>query len=182
MGIAGIVWLTIVCLSVSFIIAVSARLSLRRPLIALLITACLAGCATLYAYLSRVAPPPDMNVRITSPTVDQIVTGSVIWVSGTVDRSNVRVSVLVNPKNRTEWWVQSVVYPSQRQGADLRWSLPVTLGTAGQRDGTFTLVAVASSTAPWVDLLAGRALSSGEVLYSLPLWAHSEPITVRRAE
>lgn len=177
-----VLWLAIIGFSVAAIVAVASKVALRRSVTGLMITTSLAGYAAMFVYLSRIAPPTTVSVTISSPQTGEPVAGQVTWVSGTVDRGDVRVTVLVNPPNDITWWVQSVVYPGSHEGRQYRWSLPVVLGIPGQKNAEFKLVAIASSTTPWIDVLAGRNVRPGEALNALPLWAHSEPITVKRVQ
>jgi hypothetical protein len=174
-----IAWLVLALAAGALTFALARRLGLGPRLgLALALLGASAGFAALYLY-STEAQPRKVDLAIRQPKNGARVEGNRLRVEGVARPASSLVTLVVRSESDERWWVQDVVRPDPQSGL---WLIDAYLGTPteGVRQ-SFTIVALASDDGVLLNVLAGRRLSRGMTLATVPLWNRSSPCVVWRA-
>ena len=152
----------------------------RRPLTSLAIAVATTPVLA-WILLARIDSGP-VTIRIDNPKEGQAVATAWPTIEGFVSPADAHVTVLVHPDESNEiqpWWVQAPVH----KGILGAWRADVNLGgsTAG-RDQHFQIVAVASATPWFVDMLRGQWLQENDQLDQPPPLPASQMLSVWRTQ
>jgi hypothetical protein len=179
---SALAWLVLCVTAGSACFAVRKLLNLPRRTAAVGAVGAGAAMLGLLVLLRLSTEPGSAVVSITSPRPSTHVEGYQLQVSGTVRPAHARVTLLVRSERDPRWWVQTVVHPRTIEGTTGLWSIDARVGTATEGiQETFYIVALASSSTYWHDIVSGHDLTTGRRLLAVPAWSQSEPLTVWRA-
>jgi len=173
-----IAWCMLALAAGGLTFALSRRLSLHRRLV-LALALLVAGAVFASLYLFGIeARPRRVEVAIRQPTNGTRVEGHRLRVEGVVRPASSLVTLVMRSESDEHWWVQDVVRPDPQSGL---WFIDAYVGTpkVGARQ-SFTIIALASDDGALFNLLAGRRLSRGMTLGTVPLWNRSSPHVIWR--